>query len=196
MFSAPPIGTVCPFAGQVDPVSGSQNTIWNNRDCSSSGVAIPGEVADSPLNHMESQGWMLCDGRSLNAQIYPELYAVLGSLYGKQGSGAQLEYIIPDYRGLFLRGLDAGAGMDPDADTRQDPTGNNDANVVGSIQCDALQDHTHSYDITNPAAISQTGSTAGTSVTSQPTSPPELPARTATETRPKNVAVNYIIKFR
>lgn len=196
MFSAPPIGTVCPFAGQVDPVSGSQNTIWTSRACASTGVAMPGGQADSPLNHMESQGWMLCDGRPLNAQSYPELYAVLGSLYGKIGSGAQLEFIIPNYRGLFLRGLDAGAGMDPDADTRQDPTGNNDANVVGSIQCDALQDHTHTYDITNPAAISQAGSAAGTSVTSKPTSPPEVPARTATETRPKNVAVNYIIKFR
>ncbi|POF31773.1 phage tail protein [Roseibium marinum] len=195
MFSGPPVGTVCPFAGQVDPVSGSPNTTWANAPCASTGAA-QGTLADSPLSHVESQGWMLCDGRYLNAAAYPELHAVLGELYGKQNSGADLEFRLPDYRGLFLRGADAGAGMDPDAGHRLDPTGNNVANVVGSLQCDALQDHTHSYDITQPAAISQQGSAAGTSISSKPTGSPDSPARTAPETRPKNVAVNYIIKFR
>ncbi|GLS37252.1 hypothetical protein GCM10010869_28450 [Mesorhizobium tianshanense] len=139
---------------------------------------------------------MLCDGRYLNAAAYPELYAILGRLYGERISGGDPEFRIPDYRGLFLRGLDAGAGMDPDADQRIDPTGNHVANVVGSLQCDAMQDHTHSYDVIQPAGISQQGNAAGTSVSSKPTSSPEAPARTTAETRPKNIAVNYIIRFR
>jgi microcystin-dependent protein len=193
MLSAIPIGTVSPFAGQVDPVSGSQNTIWSNAACPAS-APVPGGKADSPLNHLESQGWMLCDGRYLAVQAYPELYAVLGSLYGDRNSGA--EFRIPDYRGVFLRGFDAGAGMDPDAKYRWDPTGNNTANVVGSLQCDALQDHTHKYDITSPAAVSQSGSAAGTNVTKKQTEGLASPARFSSETRPRNIAVNYIIRFR
>ncbi len=197
MLEGPPIGTVCPFAGQVNPVTGSQNTIWTNAPCAnSSATPAPAPAADSPLMYLENQGWMLCDGRYLKADSYPELYAVLGELYGTQSSGVDLEFRIPDYRGLFLRGADAGAGMDPDAAQRLNPTGNHTANVVGSLQCDAIQDHTHQYDVTQPAGISQSGSAAGTTVTSKATSSPDKPARTTTETRPKNVAVNYIIKYR
>ncbi|RUV77971.1 tail fiber protein [Mesorhizobium sp. M1A.F.Ca.IN.020.30.1.1] len=171
------------------------NTIWSNAACSSPG-SKSATAAEAPLSHIESQGWMLCDGRYLNAAAYPELFAVLGSLYGERSSGAELEFRIPDYRGLFLRGFDAGAGMDPDADQRLDPTGTHISNTVGSLQCDAMQDHTHSYDVIQPAGISQQGNAAGTSLSSKPTSSPAAPARVAVETRPKNIAVNYIIKFR
>ncbi|WP_095204996.1 phage tail protein [Mesorhizobium carmichaelinearum] len=139
---------------------------------------------------------MLCDGRYLSTTSYPELYATLGAIYRERSSGAHLEFRIPDYRGLFLRGFDAGAGIDPHAGQRLDPTGNHVANTVGSLQCDAMQDHTHSYDVTEPAAISQQGSAAGTSLSSKPTSSPSAPARMSAETRPKNIAVNYIIRFR
>lgn len=193
MMSAIPIGTVSPFAGQVDPVSGAQATVWSATGCPAS-TRVEGGKTDSPLNHLESQGWMLCDGRSLGVASYPELHAVLGFLYGEAGSGA--EFRIPDYRGAFLRGLDAGAGIDPDAGVRWDPTGNNTANVVGSLQCDALQDHTHLYDITSPAAVSQSGQAAGTNPTKKQTEGLAAPARFSTETRPRNIAVNYIIKFR
>ncbi|WP_348643791.1 phage tail protein [Rhizobium leguminosarum] len=155
-----------------------------------------GTNAEAPICYIEAQGWMLCDGRYLRAAAYPELYAVLGGLYGERNSTADLEFRIPDYRGLFLRGFDAGAGMDPDAKRRLDPTGNNVANVVGSLQCDAMQVHAHPYEITTPAGISQQGGAAGTSISSKSTGSPENPARTALETRPKNVAVNYLIKFR
>ncbi|EJC64811.1 phage tail collar family protein [Rhizobium leguminosarum bv. viciae WSM1455] len=195
MFAGPPIGAICPFAGQVASISSSVNTIWSNTPCASSGVAA-GTNAEAPISYVEAQGWILCDGRYLKAAAYPELYAVLGGLYGERNSTADLEFRIPDYRGLFLRGFDAGAGMDPDAKRRLDPTGNNVANVVGSLQCDALQIHSHPYEITTPSGISQQGSAAGTSISSKSTGAPESPARTALETRPKNVAVNYLIKFR
>ncbi|MFV0299384.1 MAG: tail fiber protein [Paracoccus sp. (in: a-proteobacteria)] len=196
MMDSPPIGTVCPFAGPVDPLAGARNTIWANLPCASATTPAPPGPADSPLSHLESQGWMLCDGRYLGVDSYPELHAVLGTHYGQQGAGPTLAFRIPDYRGLFLRGLDAGAGMDPDAGLRLDPTGNNTANVVGSLQCDAMQTHSHGYQVIQPAAVSQQGNGAGTSMTSQPTSAPEQPARITSETRPRNIAVNYIIRFR
>jgi len=109
--------------------------------------------------------------------VYPELFAVLGYLYGQaQDSNGQKMFKLPDYRGLFLRGFDAGAGMDPQAADRLDPTGSSVMNVVGSLQCDALQDHTHNYNIAQPSGISQQGQAAATSVTSKPTTSPNTPA--------------------
>ncbi len=195
MNSEVPVGSVCPFAGQVDPVSGSANTVWANIGCGSIATPSKGEMEDdAPLNYLEAQGWMLCDGRWLESAAYPELFAVLGFLYGQDSEKSTFR--IPDYRGLFLRGADSGSGMDPDASYRTSPTGDDTKNVVGSLQCDAFQDHQHNYDITEPAAISQSGSAAGTSVTSKATSSPNTPARFSSETRGKNIAVSYIIKYR
>lgn len=192
---SPPIGSVCPYAGQIDPYNGSANGLWDLAACKSE-TTHPGAKTDNPMNHVEQDGWMLCDGRYLDADAYPELYAVLGAQYGQGGTEAARTFRIPDYRGLFLRGADAGAGLDPDADTRVGPDGSGTLNTVGSLQCDAMQTHTHRYDITQPAAISNQGVAAGTSTSSTSTSAPENPARTTTETRPKNIAVNYIIRFR
>jgi|GEM_PF-4699342 len=48
-------------------------------------------------------GWMLCDGRSVDSQDYGEL----ARLFGKRG-----KFKIPDYQGFFLRGVDHGIGRD------------------------------------------------------------------------------------
>jgi rhizosphere induced protein len=193
MFGAAPIGTVCAFAGQVNPVSGNSNTIWSNTPCGNGNVT-PGGTADAPVSFLEAQGWMLCDGRSLGTTEYPELFAVLGYLYGTADSGDR--FLVPDYRGLFLRGFDAGAGMDPQAADRVSPTGSAVANVVGSLQCDAFQNHTHNYDVVSMSGTAPQGTAAGVNATSKPTSSPNSPASFGPETRPKNIAVNYIIKFR
>lgn len=56
-------------------------------------VAYAGEA--STLTHMEAAGWMLCDGRTLEAPMYPELFAILGQSHGGEGAS----FAIPDYRG-------------------------------------------------------------------------------------------------
>ncbi|MFU6991112.1 phage tail protein [Pseudomonas paraeruginosa] len=196
MSSFIPIGAVCPFAGQVNPVSGAANGTWANSSCAGSSAKPAQLSADAPLLYLESQGWMLCDGRWLASSGFPELFAVIGYLYGRKSEGGVDSYRLPDYRGLFLRGFDAGAGLDPDAASRLSPTGGNTANVVGSLQCDALQSHAHQYQVVQPAGISQQGQAAGASFTSQATSVPDAPARSSVETRPRNIAVNYIIRFR
>ena len=193
MSNGAPIGTVSPFAGQVNPVSGNGNTVWANTSCAG-GSPAPAKPADAPVNYLEAQGWMLCDGRKLSTAFYPELFAVIGYLYGQANNGQ--EFLIPDCRGLFLRGFDGGSGMDPQAANRFSPSGTAVANVVGSLQCDAFQDHTHNYDVVSVSGISQQGNSAGVTVTSKPTSSPNSPASFGPETRPKNIAVNFIIKFR
>ncbi|MBB2484563.1 tail fiber protein [Mitsuaria sp. WAJ17] len=176
-FGEVPVGAVIPFAGSLDR-------------------------QDHGTSPIEAWGWMFCDGRVLAIAQYPELFAALGFVYG--GSGR--EFKIPDYRGYFLRGAAAGSSVDPDADQRQPPEGGQgEAQGVGSIQSFALQTHEHIYSSAPaPATPSNTGQAAGapsataTLTTGGPTSslqPPGTVKVSASETRPVNVYVNYLIKF-
>jgi microcystin-dependent protein len=194
MSDGVPVGTVSPFAGQVDPVSADPNNVWAGTGCSSQNARAGVLNPAVPLNRVEVSGWMLCDGRYLPPSAYPELYAVLGYLYGKRTADGAFR--LPDYRGLFLRGVDAGSGMDPNASDRVGPEGSGTSSGVGSLQCAALQDHTHTYKVILQATTSGQGTAAGQATTTYTTSSPDRPALVATETRAKNIAVNYIIKFR
>lgn len=194
MLNGVPIGTVCPFAGQIHPVTGLANNIWSTSSTCSSKNAEAGTLnPDIPITYPETLGWMLCDGRYLNIDSYPELFAVLGTLYGSKNN----MFRIPDYRGLFLRGVDAGSGLDPQASQRISPDGNGTSNGIGSLQCDAMQEHKHNYDAVYLAATSSSGNAGAQTSSLKATSDPNSPARVSPdETRPKNIAVNYIIKYR
>lgn len=209
-----PVGTVVAYAGQATSTSGA-NTAWP----ASSGCAAAGSTAanaspsassgsyEPPEFPLEAAGWMLCDGRKLSAAQYPELFAVIGCLYGcvTDGQGNQ-EFYIPDYRGLFLRGADEGAGMDPDASSRILPNQSGTGSGVGSLQCDALQTHQHQYneEPTQPTIPPGNDGTAAIpppspGLTGTPTNSLDASQNTvrtsAGETRPRNVYVNYIIKY-
>lgn len=190
-----PVGTVVAFAGQIAPQSTAANTAWSGSGCGPGAGGGDPNGSSCPVVLLEALGWMACDGRQLEVAKYPELAAVLGNLYG----GDDFTFFLPDYRGLFLRGVDSGSGMDPDVGQRSAPAGGKgSAQGVGSVQCDALQTHTHAYQVISPAAVNDSGSGAGTLVqTAQTEAPTAPPARVSpNETRPKNVAVNYLIRYR
>jgi microcystin-dependent protein len=151
---------------------------------------------------LEAWGWMFCDGRALACSQYPELFTVLGYVYG----GAGDQFHIPDYRGYFLRGVGAGTDNDPDRATRTRPPGGQGlSDGVGSLQSCALQVHEHAYQSAPaPAAVSQSGSASGAASVQQTlTEGGPVPGKgqsaavevSQAETRPLNVYVNYIIKF-
>lgn len=95
-------------------------------------------------------GWVLCDGSKVSRteSRFRALFDVIGTTYG---GDAVNEFRLPDFRGMFLRGV-AGTRddeyVDPDRDERKPPspeTGNlgNRGNNVGSIQNDAFLAHEH-----------------------------------------------------
>jgi microcystin-dependent protein len=91
-------------------------------------------------------GWVPCDGRILD-NSYPDLAGVINEYYGANGDNQAL---VPDYRGVFLRGVDETATIDPDADNRtpprpDQPTQGNQGAVVGSWQGCSLAPHSHNY---------------------------------------------------
>lgn len=183
-----PVGAIVPFAGALGtpkPDSASPPTSVTD---------------DKPYltDPIEAWGWMLCDGRGLPCSQYPEMFLVLGYRYG--GSGDTFK--IPDYRGYFLRGCDAGSGNDPDQDKRTTP-GTGSREEVGSVQQDALQCHRHSY--TEPggtySAMAEGSTVVMNATPNQCTGYPDESScddgvnTSKFETRPKNIYVNYLIKF-
>lgn len=124
-------------------------------------------------------GWLLCNGASVSTTTYANLYARIGAIFGT-GSGT---FNLPDLRGYFIRGVDAGAGIDA-------------GRAMGSIQDDALKTHTHDIWLTRSSANDfdttggdSSGRNASTSQSGNPST------GTSAETRPKNVALYYCIKY-
>ena len=76
---------------------------------------VPVGAVNAFAGNGDPSGWLICDGRSLMKTDYPNLYAVIGSSHGSVDND---HFNIPDYRGRFLRGRDAGAGRDPDKASR------------------------------------------------------------------------------
>jgi microcystin-dependent protein len=99
----------------------------------------PGRLAT-----MEALGWIKCDGRALSRADYPELYLAIGTTYGGNGNP---NFNLPDMRGYFQRGVDDGAGRDPDRGGRvQQGSGTAVGDRVGSLQSDQLKNHKHNWD--------------------------------------------------
>ena len=188
-FGDIPVGAVIAFAGRLGPAIPPSSPPGTPPDPGAS----PPQSVTYPL---ESWGWTVCDGRSLDRYHYPELFAALGYLYGGSGKAFNL----PDYRGYFLRGLDPGTGADPDRDKRTAPVPGGSAEGVGSTQGCAFQQHEHQYLGASLAGAAAQGdqSSATTSQENYTTGGGAYPSdvkTSQTETRPVNVYVNYIIKF-
>ncbi|WP_375645333.1 phage tail protein [Bartonella sp. CL5QHWL] len=56
-------------------------------------------------------GWLPCDGKAYPRLVYWDLFCVIGTTWG-EGDGVTT-FNVPDFRGLFLRGLDNERNLDP-----------------------------------------------------------------------------------
>jgi microcystin-dependent protein len=143
-------------------------------------------------------GYLECDGSWKLKSVYPTLHSILNGAYGDSG----LYFGIPDYRGVFLRGwqntLAAPAG-DPDAasrvgvDTYMTGATITSGNYVGTYQADGIISHTHPIPF-----VARTSDAGGTTFGSLEASVGEVTSHvnnSDTETRPKNMAVMYCIKY-
>ncbi len=128
-------------------------------------------------------GWLKCNGQEVKRSVYASLFSVIGTTYGA-GDGSTT-FNLPDLRGEFVRGWDNGRGIDP-------------GRQLGSFQNDEIQSHDHltwngnAYStafLTNLGGLGLSGSgTFSGLLTGENSS-------AGPETRPRNVAMNYIIKF-
>ena len=125
-------------------------------------------------------GWFECDATAVSRTTYAGLFAVIGTTFGT-GDGSTT-FNLPDMRGEFARGWDHGRGVDP-------------ARTFGSAQADELEAHVHS--VQPPAAADDTASGLTTTGTggAESITPYNTASTGGSETRPRNIALMFIIKY-
>ena len=139
--------------------------------------------SDVPDNFLD------CNGQSVNAITFGQLFAIIGYMYG--GSGANFN--LPDLRGQFVRGTANGSGQDPDRLSRTDRGDGATGDLVGTRQADEFESHTHKLPIyanNNAGPQAENADTSGGLHDAD-----SFAAGGSTETRPKNVNMNFIIRF-
>jgi microcystin-dependent protein len=159
-----------PFRESLDPETG----------------IVPGTIVSMHRDHTSPpNGWLHCNGANVSRTTYARLFAIIGTSYGA-GDGSTT-FKLPDLRGEFIRGLDAGRNVDA-------------GRTLGASQADELKSHTHT-DTFNHRTSGQ-GEMIGntTPLTGIPTSnvtqiTVTSDATGGAETRPRNVAYPFFIKF-
>ena len=162
------------------------------------GMVIPFAASTAPA------GYLKANGALISRTTYSNLFTAIGTTFGA-GDG-NTTFALPDLRGYFPRGWDDGRGVD---------TGR----VFGSLQADGYLNHSHTANSASAGAHTHTfqlyypnspngiyvgagnsNSDAGTATTSSAgahTHTITVNASTTggTETRPKNIALLYCIKY-
>jgi microcystin-dependent protein len=128
-------------------------------------------------------GYVTCNGAAVSRTTYSNLFGVIGTTYGN-GDGSTT-FNLPDLRAEFIRGWDAGRGVDP-------------GRVFGSAQADEFESHTHAL---YASSADDGGAGSGWRWESNATARPYTVNGTnigntgGTETRPRNVALLPCIKY-
>lgn len=132
-------------------------------------------------------GFLECNGAAISRALYADLFADIGTSWGA-GDGSTT-FNIPDMRGEFPRGWDNGRGVDL-------------GRAIGASQAEEYKSHNHSgtFRSTNQAySFVKAGTTGVPSTMTAYNSPvnktSNVPAQGGAETRPRNMAVMYLIKY-
>ena len=137
-------------------------------------------------------GYLKANGAAISRSTYATLFSVIGTTYG--GGDGSSTFNVPDLRGEFARGWDDGRGID-------------NGRAFGSAQTDAMQGHRHNTTldgnyfkndgILGPGSNGWSDQpSGGQTQTGNPiTDGSNGTPRTASETRPRNIALLACIKF-
>ena len=128
-------------------------------------------------------GYLECDGSAVSRTTYADLFSALGTTWGS-GDGSTT-FNIPDARGEFIRGWDNSRGVDS-------------SRSFASSQGHQLQEHNHNItavsqnvgDPPNPITIEHLRSSGVTKSTQTSGGTGNF----GSETRPRNIAMMYVIK--
>lgn len=127
-----------------------------------------------------------CIGETLLIADYPKLFAKIGTTYGGDGT---TNFKTPDYRALFVRGLDSGKNEDVGRE-------------IGSVQNESVKLE-GSFATIQPTTFSNSGvfskatsNNAEIGGVAAPYNHDVINMSSGTETRPKNISAKYVIKVK
>jgi microcystin-dependent protein len=166
-------------------------------------IAKPGEEVFLQVGSIFSNarstapsGYLLCDGSTISRTVYSRLFSAIGVTYGV-GDGSTT-FTIPDLRGAAPRGAGTSSGYTQNITV-----------TLGSKQDDTMQGHRHNrridgqneWSINTSSVGSYTVYTGGYFLSNETTSGQPTTdgtngtPRTTTETKMKNLGINFFIKF-
>jgi len=191
-------------------ISGTENNfaaLDSNGDIKDSGedkttiinISSPTGAVTAFAANAAPNGWLECDGSAVSRSTYSSLFSVIGTSFGL-GDGTNT-FNLPDLRGEFIRGWDNGRGVD-------------DGRSFGSAQLDQMQRITGEFNahgvakggrLSTDGAFSDGGSggrngaeadgnNKAIAFNSANSPNARVSSTTDGETRPRNVALMYIIK--
>ncbi|MDJ0534483.1 MAG: phage tail protein [Xenococcaceae cyanobacterium MO_207.B15] len=144
-------------------------------------MAYAGDNSGESIGYLQEQGWLFCNGKPYSSTEYEHLFHIIGTYYGTAETPGN--FLVPDLRGRFVRGVDHGAERDPDASKRTPSgPGGHVGDHVGSLQ------ESKPGVVWNKGHIHSGGDYGAVF--------PELPNDKFGESRPVNIYVNWIIKAR
>ena len=161
------------------------------------GTIISWPVAQNPADWRNPDGsynWLECNGQSITKAAYPELFALMGGL-------------VPDLRGLFLRGYGSQSHVQNNGSTVGVTSTTHASGALGQVQGDAIRNITGTFGSDDQASAHSSGVffKGGFSHTGGAENDPsgyyvkfdisrQVP--TASENRPVNWAVRYLVRAR
>lgn len=144
-------------------------------------------------------GWLVCNGAAVSRTTYAALFAAIGTAFGA-GDGSTT-FNLPDLRGEFVRGWDAGRGVDPGRVFGSAQASQNLAHThTGSTDTAGAHTHTTGQSLTGTGNVIFTVSEGGSGITATTSSAGAhshtvtIGSSGGTEARPRNVALLYIIR--
>lgn len=152
---------------------------------------ISGFARSTPPN-----GWLVCDGSTISRTTYARLFEAIGTTFGA-GNGSTT-FRLPDLRGEFIRGWDAGRGVDAgrsfaswqDSDNKIHSHTVNDPGHAHNVnhRANGATTNTQLDDVlkTLPGSATTTTTTSATGIS--------LSSTGGSESRPRNVALLYCIR--
>lgn len=184
------------------------NTAWIeigelNQTANTFNGGMPSGAVQAFAMSTAPSGWLKCNGQTVSRTTYAALFTAIGTTYGA-GDGSTT-FTLPDLRGEFIRGWDDSRGVDS-------------GRTMGSTQTDALQNIQGTATTVNRGGSSSgseifkahsgafaDGGSAGSfgegwqgeggSGSDILDFDASRVVRTSTETRPRNIAMNYCIKY-
>jgi microcystin-dependent protein len=139
---------------------------------------VPTTTVISIASTIIPTGFLECNGAAISRTTYMSLFSRIGTVFGS-GNGSTT-FNIPDLRGEFIRGWDNGRGIDS-------------GRIFGSRQEDSFRAHSHNITGTSENINNVPGSHFYN--TNQFNTNASTQSAGGTETRPRNIALIFCIKY-
>lgn len=103
---------------------------WDKEVC----PLFPGMVVAAACSSVPNAHWLLCDGATYDASLYPALFSAIGVVFGDGGEGT---FKIPDLRSRFAVGVGAGPSL---TEREMADTGGEESHTLTT---DEMPSHSH-----------------------------------------------------